>query len=467
MAETSSPPPASLVAKCTAEFVGTFLLVFTVGCNVLGKTAVWAGVSIASVLMVVIYAFGGVSGGNFNPAVSVALGIVKHMGGPESVADFEWQQVGIYCGVQIAAGVAAGMCYLALFGYSFNLGPSKGFGALEAGLCEILYTFMLCFVVLNVACSKANAGKNQFYGLAIGFVVIAGAYGAGTVSGGCFNPAVAFGIDVSSAMRGFGWCFAYLAFEMIGAGIAAVMFKVVRPADFEGGGEATLMSRLVSEFLGTYMLVLTVGLNVLGKSPAGAFSIAASLMSMIYALGDVSGAHFNPAVTLAVLCAQGENGFGGNKLSYQDGASYMGVQIVGGIFASITYALIHDGATFPLGPGRGFQWAQVGIAETVFTFVLCLVVLCVACSARKSTEMFGLAIGSCVTVGGFAIGNISGGSLNPAVSFGIAAAQVANGGAFYKCLIYTVFELLGGAAAAGVYKVTHEAPEKDDGKQTA
>jgi len=450
---------ASMVSKCSAEFVGTFLLVFTVGCNVLGKTMVWAGVSIACVLMVSIYAFGGISGGNFNPAVSVTLGITKNMGGP----GMEWKDVGIYCIVQILAGIAAGMCYLALFGFSFNLGPSKGFGAMEAGMCEVLYTFMLCFVVLNVAASKARAGNNQFYGLAIGFVVIAGAYGAGVVSGGCFNPAVAFGIDVSSATNGFGWCFAYLAFELIGAALAAVLFKVVRPGDFGGEEEPPLVSRLASEFLGTYMLVLTVGLNVLGKSPAGAFSIGAALTSMIYALGDVSGAHFNPAVTVAVLCSKLDA-----KLTFQDAGAYMLVQVIGGISASLTYALIHSGETFPLGPGVGFKWAQVGIAETAFTFVLCLVVLCVACSEKtKSSEMFGLAIGSCVTVGGFAIGNISGGSLNPAVSFGIASAQIMNGGAFYKCLIYTVFELLGGAAAAGVYKVTHEGEDGEDKDEKA
>merc|ERR1719472_785007 len=88
---------------------------------------------------------------------------------------------------------------------------------------------------------------------------------------------------------------------MIGAALAAVLFAVVRPGDFDRGDEESLVPRLASEFLGTFVLVLTVGLNVLGKSPAGAFSIAASLMCMIYALGDVSGAKFNPAVSLAVL----------------------------------------------------------------------------------------------------------------------------------------------------------------------
>jgi len=451
----------SLASKCTAEFVGTFLLVFTVGCNVLGNTAVWAGVSIASVLMVCIYAFGGISGANFNPAVSVTLGITKYMGGP----GMDWNTVGIYCAVQLAAGISAGVSYLALFGHSFQLGPGKGFNLMEAGMCELLYTFMLCFVVLNVACSKANAG-NQFYGLAIGFVVVAGAYGAGVVSGGCFNPAIAFGIDISSAMKDFGYCFAYTAFQLIGAALAAIAFKVVRPEDF-GADEAEVaekrfIAKLASEFLGTFMLVLTVGLNVLGGSPAAAFSIGASLMCMVYALGDISGAHFNPAVTVAILCSKLDEQF-----TIKDAGFYILTQLVAGITAAMTYALIHEGKSFPLGPGQGFLWAQVGIAEFVFTFVLCLVVLCVAVSPKTNNKtMFGFAIGSCVTVGGFAIGGISGGSLNPAVSFGIAAANIFKSGPS-KALIYTICELLGGVAAASVMQITHADEEKTKDEEKA
>ena len=144
------------------------MLIFTIGCNVLSKTAVWAGVSIACVLMVAIFAFGGISGANFNPAVSVALGINGNM---------EWKDVGIYSGVQLAGGIIAGFAYFGLFGSAFNLAPAKGFNAVSAGLCEVLYTFMLCFVVLNVAAVKK--GCQPWFGLAIGFVIIAGAYGAG------------------------------------------------------------------------------------------------------------------------------------------------------------------------------------------------------------------------------------------------------------------------------------------------
>merc|ERR1712054_568181 len=183
---------------------------------------------------------------------------------------------------------------------------------------------------------------NEFYGLAIGFVIVAGGYGAGAISGGCFNPAVALGIDVSSAGLGFGWGFAYAGYELLGAALAAGAFRVVRPDEFGGSPDYTLGTKLVSEFIGTFFLVLTVGLNVLGKSPGPVFSIAASLMCMIYALGNCSGAHFNPAVTLAILAS------GRNLITAGEAAAYMGVQILGGICASFTYAAMYHGATFAL-----------------------------------------------------------------------------------------------------------------------
>merc|ERR1719263_1725351 len=99
------------------------------------------------------------------------------------------------------------------------------------------------------------------------------------------------------------------------------------------GKEGTVQQSL-SEFLGTYFLVLTVGLNVLGSSPAPALSIAASLMVMIYALASSSGAHFNPAVTVALTLA---------------------------------------GKAVPLQPGAGHSWSDAAFAEIMYTFVLCFV----------------------------------------------------------------------------------------------
>ena len=90
---------------------------------------------------------------------------------------------GAYMGAQLLVGILAGFSYFALFGKVFNLAPGAGFGWWEAMLVEVLYTFMLCFVVLNVAATKATEG-NQYYGLAIGFVIVAGVYAGGGVSCG-------------------------------------------------------------------------------------------------------------------------------------------------------------------------------------------------------------------------------------------------------------------------------------------
>merc|ERR1719413_143314 len=116
------------------------------------------------------------------------------------------------------------------------------------------------------------------------------------------------------------------------------MFFVVRPEEREPETikdtapeqlpEPTEQSKLVSELVGTYFLVLTVGLNVLSQSTAGALSIAASLMCMIYALGSVSGAHFNPAVTVAILLS------GREKISPSKAGYYILSQLVGGIAAA-------------------------------------------------------------------------------------------------------------------------------------
>mmetsp|Transcript_54712 Transcript_54712/g.175496 ORF Transcript_54712/g.175496 Transcript_54712/m.175496 type:complete len:455 (-) Transcript_54712:342-1706(-) len=433
-------------ASCTAEFLGTFLLVFTVGCNVLGGNPVWGGVSIACSLMVGIYALGGASGANFNPAVSLALGLTGKM-------EDGWKQVGVYCIVQTLAGIFAAVCYCLLWKDSFNLGPTKGFGWWQAMLCETFYTFMLVFVVLNSAASKKLGGKNQFYGLAIGFVIVAGAYGPGAVSGGCFNPAVAIAIDTSSIALGFGWCAIYTIFEFLGAVLAVAAFWALRPEESNGEEPPvtySIKSKAIGESIGTFMLVLTAGLNVLTASKAAAFSIAASLMCMIYAIGDVSGAHFNPAVTLAILLS------GRGKIAPGEAGIYVACQLVAGLLGALAYAAIMGGITFPIGPGRGFGWPAVATAEIAFTFVLAFVVLCVATREKApAPEMTGFIIGSCVTVGGLAIGIISGGSLNPAVSFGIATARIIFGGTFYRGVFYMILEALGAVIAAGLFRATY------------
>merc|ERR550537_966522 len=128
---------------------------------------------------------------------------------------------------------------------------------------------------------------------------------------------------------------------MIGAALAAALFKVVRP---EGGDESefSTSSKLVSEFIGTFYLCLTVGLCVLGKSPATPWSAAAALMTMIYALGSVSGANFNPAVSLALVVR--------GALDGTTAGLYMVAQIAGSIVAAIACKLAQHGQTYSFGP---------------------------------------------------------------------------------------------------------------------
>merc|ERR1719178_632767 len=112
-----------------------------------------------------------------------------------------------------------------------------------------------------------------------------------------------------------------------------------------------------------------------------------------------------------------------------------------------------NGETFQLKP-VAYKWHQALVAEFVFTFVLAFVVLSVATVKNALSEYFGFAIGMCVTVGGCAIGKVSGGSLNPAVSIGISSSHIIGGGSFWPCLFYSAVELAAGAAAAGVFKAT-------------
>merc|ERR1719473_2234432 len=171
---------------------------------------------------------------------------------------------------------------------------------------------------------------------------------------------------------------------------------------------------------------------------------------MIYALGAVSGANFNPAVSFALLL----EGMGPNKSGMDTGkfGAYVGSQLVGGVLAGITYSFT-VGSAVPLAPGAGHSWATCAFAEIIFTFVLCFVVLNTAVHPDGLKQFFGLAIGFVITAGGYAIGAVSGGSLNPAVSVALDASNAVKGGGFGNCAMYTLFELVGAGAAYGAYKV--------------
>lgn len=205
--------------KYAVEFIGTFFFVLTVGLTVLEPGAgVMAPLAIGSVLMVMVYAGGHISGGHYNPAVTLAVWMRGRC--PSGDAP-------IYMIAQWAAAIVAALLALFLKGIPevTPLTPNVAY----ALIVEFLFTFALCYVVLNTATSKNTAG-NSYYGLAIGFTVVIAAYSAGAISGGAFNPAIALGITVMgvSAVSNI-WIF--LVANFLGGAVAALAFNALNPDD--------------------------------------------------------------------------------------------------------------------------------------------------------------------------------------------------------------------------------------------
>lgn len=199
-----------------------------------------------------------------------------------------------------------------------------------------------------------------------------------------------------------------------------------------------------SEFIGTYFLVLTIGLNVLQRIALAPISIGFILMAFIFATGKVSGGHFNPAVTLGVLiCRPG--------LLLRDGLLYVVAQLAGAVAAGLTYTAML-GATFSLKPGAGYTMEDAMLAEALFTVALVFVVLSVATTG--SNQYFGLSIGFTVTAAAFSVGRVSGASLNPAVAFGVIGSHWLHmGGGLEQLVPYTLGPLLGALVAAVLFRI--------------
>lgn len=171
----------------------------------------------------------------------------------------------------------------------------------------------------------------------------------------------------------------------------------------------------VSEFIGTFFLVLTIGINVLQQTALAPISIGLTLACMIFATGKVSGGHFNPAVTVGVLLC-------GPRLPLIDCCLYIVSQLLGALVAAGTYKAIL-GATFTFQPGGSYNVVDVALVEVLFSATLIFVFLGV-CAAdrdnpRAGNQFGGLAVGFTVMASAFAIGSVSGCSLNPAVTFGV------------------------------------------------
>ena len=203
------------MAKYLVEFIGTFFLVATIGFTVLkpDDAGPLAPLAIGSALMVMIFAGGHVSGGHYNPAVTLAV-CLRGKCPPTDVVPYWVAQV---LGACAAAGIV-------LFMKGVPVEAPKSPDIIKALLGEFLFTFALCYVVLNVATAKGTA-NNSFYGLAIGFTVLTGAYAVGSFSGGAFNPAVAVGITIMK-LSPITSIWIFFVANLAAAAASATVFKV-------------------------------------------------------------------------------------------------------------------------------------------------------------------------------------------------------------------------------------------------
>mmetsp|Transcript_106959 Transcript_106959/g.300810 ORF Transcript_106959/g.300810 Transcript_106959/m.300810 type:complete len:519 (-) Transcript_106959:144-1700(-) len=469
------------VAPYLAEFLGTFFFTFTVLlCLMIGNPE-WNATATGLIFVACLYIFGSVNvngpavGVHLNPAVSVATWLAGKEPGVKIAGNIF---------LQITASLAACCLSLLLFPDRLHfprlVGPTHYFaGTYIPGFIEFFYTAVLCFVVLQTGYSRRNhpsEDQNHFFGLAIGLVLVAGGHTARNISGGIFNPALALAVSPTTTELNWTWrVLSYVGYEFLGALFAAVMHRVCRPEDKLASVEgyaSPLPVKMAAELFGTFVLVFTVGVNIVMASPLTAWAATAALTCMVYSLWDVSGAHFNPAVTLAVLLGCRK------KCRPNEALAFVVMQFVAGLTAGLIFADIHSKGPFAsrefcLKPLNRFDratgriatfWLPVLVAEVVFTAVLALTVLAVGtvtppASHTKQNFPFGFVIGSCLAVGGFAASHISGGALNPAVAVGLqSACPIGNAGeapTFSYGVCFVLFELAGGVIAATIFMITH------------
>ncbi len=208
-----------LAKKLVVEMIGTFFLVFTVCMTVKAPDGAGplAALAIGSSLMIMVYAGGHFSGGHYNPAVSLGVTLRGKLG---------WDEIFPYWGAQFLGAALAAAAVLFIKPAAAVVAPAAP--AVEYTLAakllvEFLFTFALVYVVLNTATAKGTSG-NSFYGLAIGFTVVVGAFAVGPVSGGAFNPAVALGV-ATAKIADWSNIWIPLVADFAGGAVAALLFK--------------------------------------------------------------------------------------------------------------------------------------------------------------------------------------------------------------------------------------------------
>jgi aquaporin Z len=212
-----------------------------------------------------------------------------------------------------------------------------------------------------------------------------------------------------------------------------------------------MKKKLISEFLGTYFLVLAgtgaVVIDSITKSLTHvgvALTFGLVVMALIFTFGHLSGAHFNPAVTIGFLIH--------GDINKKEALNYIIIQVIAGIAASATLLGLFGnvaslGTTLPRG-----SWEQSFVLEFILTFFLMMVIFGSAVHGKAVKDFAGIAIGATVGLEAMFAGPICGASMNPARSIGPAIVS----GTTQYLWVYIVATILGASCAAIIYKILHE-----------
>lgn len=201
------------------EALGTFFLVLVIGLTV-ATGSEFAPIAIGSALMIMVYAGGHVSGGHYNPAVTLGLTMAGKLPSSQTIPYMISQLFGAF--------IASFVSYM-LIGQNLIVTPGAEVGSMTAILAEVIFTFALVYVVLNTACTKATDG-NSNYGLAIWFTVMVAAFAVGWISWGAFNPAVAVGPQLFDFVMGgtsISMIWIYLIGCFAGGALAALRYNMI------------------------------------------------------------------------------------------------------------------------------------------------------------------------------------------------------------------------------------------------
>mmetsp|Transcript_60677 Transcript_60677/g.109331 ORF Transcript_60677/g.109331 Transcript_60677/m.109331 type:complete len:508 (+) Transcript_60677:98-1621(+) len=456
------------LAPYIAEYVGTFVLTLTFLYNyTLTGDVYWARMSNAFMVAAIVFASKHISGANLNPSVSIALCLAGRL---------RPRVCGFLCLAQVlGASSAAFLRHQAGINHDMVLGPDARHHWAQVGLIEVLYSSMLCFTYLNCVASKQNNptnDQNGFGGLVYGLCFVAGGYAAKGIANTVMNSAIAVGLGIADA-NGLGITstgIGYFVYDVIGALVGVGAYRVVRPQEFPKDKESVLdradsaheeSSQLAAEFIGTYYVMCKMSTDTGTDLGPQALGTGAAIMSMSYALRSVSGAHFNPAVTLAVRAIGRGSGQAGGELQERRAIFYSIAQVLGGIAAASTAALIHPSRESG-GPDQLISDStpgQIMVAEVAFTFFLCYAILttsgtsALGSTRSKQNNIAGFVYGSCIISSTFAVGNISGSLLNPASVVGFIGLGLMNQHA--SLLPYIFYQVLGAVLAGAAFLVTH------------